>query len=177
MVSSLTREMTEVPNHLQMGTFIVVEAGHDYVSQCARQYQMLPDASGGYMALYRPTHMIGLEPVIFRNQCGISRRSTGAPGGFHADVVAVAKRDLKAGEMLDGEGGYTVWGKQLPVAKAQEIGGLPLGLAANVRLKRDIAEGASVGWDDVDYDAEDEAVRLRREMEAAFGRQNKDAAA
>ena len=104
---------------------------------------------------------------------------------FHraADVPSVRGttlprgRALKAGEMLDGEGGYTVWGKQLPVARAQEIGGLPLGLAANVCLKRDIEEGASIGWDDVDYDADDEAVRLRREMEAAFGRQNKDAAA
>jgi predicted homoserine dehydrogenase-like protein len=177
VVSSLYRDMTEVSQHLQMGTYIVVEAGHDYVRECARQYQMLPDRNHDYMALYRPIHMIGLELGVSVASVACRAEPTGAPIGWFSDAVATAKRPLKAGEVLDGEGGYTVWGKQLPVAKAQALGGLPLGLASNVRLKRDVAEGACLSWADVDHDPNDEAVKLRREMEAAFGRQNKDAAA
>jgi predicted homoserine dehydrogenase-like protein len=46
---------------------------------------------------------------------------------------------------------------------------LPIGLAHKVKLKRDVAEGAVVSWDDVEFDAASEAVKLRREMERAFG--------
>ncbi|HEY0439252.1 MAG TPA: SAF domain-containing protein, partial [Xanthobacteraceae bacterium] len=94
---------------------------------------------------------------------------TGAPSGFRSDVVATAKRALKAGEMLDGEGGFCVWGRQVPAARSLADGALPLGLAHGVKLKRDIAEGEALRWSDVAYDADDAAVRFRREMEAAFG--------
>ncbi|MDP6709623.1 MAG: SAF domain-containing protein, partial [Alphaproteobacteria bacterium] len=144
VVSSLNRDMSPVAHHLQMGTFVVVAAGHDYVRQCARQYGMLPDSSHEYMALYRPIHMIGLELGVSVASVALRREATGAPVGWHSDVVATAKRDLKAGEVLDGEGGYCVWGKQMPVARSLEIGGLPLGLASDVTLKRDLAEGEPV---------------------------------
>ena len=86
------------------------------------------------------------------------------------------KRPLKKGEVLDGEGGYCVWGKQVPADASLAKGYLPLGLASHVTLKRDIAEGGLVRWEDVDYDATDAAVRVRREMEAAFARPNSRAA-
>ena len=66
--------------------------------------------------------------------------------------MATAKRDLKAGEILDGEGGYCVWGKQMPAEISLEIGGLPLGLASNVKLKRDLRQGEQLSWTDVEYD-------------------------
>jgi predicted homoserine dehydrogenase-like protein len=116
--------------------------------------------------------MIGLELGISVASVALRGEPTGAPTGFHSDVVATAKRDLKAGEMLDGEGGFCVWGKQAPAQASLDAGYLPLGLAHQVRLKRDIAEGAALRWSDVDYDASDLAVRVRREMEAAFGRRN-----
>ena len=97
---------------------------------------------------------------------------TGAPTGFRADVVSTAKRDLRAGEILDGEGGYCVWGRQMPAADSLDLGGLPLGLASNVKLKRDIAAGENLRWEDVEYDENDAAVKVRREMEVAFGRAN-----
>ena len=87
---------------------------------------------------------------------------------FNADVVATAKRDLRRGEVLDGEGGYCVWGKQVPAEVSLRDGLLPLGLAQNVVLLRDIPAGACIGWNDVRIDMEDPVVRLRREMEAAF---------
>jgi predicted homoserine dehydrogenase-like protein len=82
--------------------------------------------------------------------------------------VATAKRALKAGEMLDGEGGYTVWGRLMTAADSCARKALPIGLAHKVKLKRDVAAGAIVSWDDVDYDASSQAVQTRREMEKTF---------
>jgi predicted homoserine dehydrogenase-like protein len=130
---------------------------------------MLPDTSGRYAALYRPIHMIGLELGISVAAAALRKEATGAPTGFRSDVVATAKRALKKGEILDGEGGFCVWGKQTPAVQSLARGYLPLGLAANVRLKRNVAAGEQLTWADVDYDPSDDAVRVRREMEAAFG--------
>ena len=94
--------------------------------------------------------------------------ATGVANCWNADVVATAKRELLAGEMLDGEGGYTVWGKLLPAEKSMQMGGLPLGLAHQVRLRRPVAKGQSLCWDDVAIDTQTHAYRLRREMEQTF---------
>jgi predicted homoserine dehydrogenase-like protein len=91
---------------------------------------------------------------------------------FNSDVVATAKRALKQGEILDGEGGFCVWGKQTPAARSLAQGYLPLGLAQKVKLTREVAQGEMLKWTDVDYDPNDAAVKIRREMEAAFGRPN-----
>jgi predicted homoserine dehydrogenase-like protein len=165
-----------VPHHLALGTYVVFEGESDYARRCFKEYSMLPDKTGKYAALYRPIHMIGLELGISVASCALRREPTGAPTGFRSDVVATAKRNLKAGEMLDGEGGFCVWGKQTAadVSLKQEL--LPLGLAHKVKLTRDIAAGAPLKWADVAYDANDAAVKVRREMEAAFGRRNADAA-
>jgi predicted homoserine dehydrogenase-like protein len=93
---------------------------------------------------------------------------TGTAVAWNADVVATAKRDLQAGEVLDGEGGFTVWGKLLPAATSMRIGGLPLGLAHGIKLLRPVAQGHSLSWDDVAMDTGTEAYRLRREMERLF---------
>lgn len=171
VVSSLHRDMSPVENHIQFGTYVVVEAGHDYVRYCAEEYHLLPDDSFSYMALYRPTHWIGLELGISVASAALRKEATGAPFCFHADVAATAKRALTAGETLDGEGGYCVWGKQVPAEVSLAKGYLPLGLA-DMRLKRDVAEGEQVRWDDVEFDPNDDAVRVRREMEAMFARPN-----
>src|SRR5689334_8135987 len=133
---------------------------------------MLPDKSGKYAALYRPIHMIGLELGISVASAALRGEPTGAPTGFRSDVVATAKRALKAGEILDGEGGFCVWGKQTPADVSLDKGFLPLGLAHGTKLKRAIAEGEPIGWADVAYDENDSAVKFRREMETAFGRRN-----
>jgi len=130
----------------------------------------MPDKSGRYAALYRPIHMIGLELGISVASVVLRQEATGAPVGFHSDVVATAKRALKQAEILDGEGGFCVWGKQVPAMRSLAEGYLPLGLAQNVPLTRNIAEGECLRWTDVSYDPSDFAVRVRREMEATFGR-------
>ena len=172
VTSSVYRDGTDVPHHLALGTYVVFEGETDYARRCFKEYAMLPDKSGKYAALYRPIHMIGLELGISVASCALRHEPTGAPNAFRSDVVATAKKNLKAGEMLDGEGGFCVWGKQTPADVSLDGGLLPLGLAHNVKLKTDITVGAPVRWSDVDYDAGDIAVKVRREMEAAFGRQN-----
>jgi predicted homoserine dehydrogenase-like protein len=107
---------------------------------------------------------------------GIHREPTGVATGFRADVVAVAKRDLKAGEMLDGEGGYTVVGKLLPATDSLKAGGLPLGLAHQVKLRNAVASGEVVRWRDVEVDETMLAVRVRREMEQRFALDSRAAA-
>ena len=177
VVSSLNRDMTPVANHLQMGTYVVVKAGHDYVRHCAEEYHLLPDENFEHIALYRPTHKSGLELGISVASIALRKEPTGAPTGFRSDLVATAKRKLKVGEMLDGEGGYCVWGKQWPAERSLEMGFLPLGLAHNVKLKREISPGEPLRWADVEYDRNDLAVKIRREMEAAFALPNANRAA
>jgi predicted homoserine dehydrogenase-like protein len=155
-----------------MGTYVVIEGDTDYARQCFREYSMLPDSSGTYAALYRPTHMIGLELGLSVASVALRKEPTGAPICFNSDVVATAKKALRKGEMLDGEGGYCVWGKQQPASVSLREGYLPLGLAHNVRLKSDIAEGQVVRWTDVEIDTSDNAYKVRREMEAAFAQPN-----
>lgn len=168
VVSSLNRDMSPVPNHLQIGTYVVVKGENDFVRLCIEEYRFFPDKSFKYSAMFRPAHLIGLELGISVASIGLRGEATGSPTEFRSDVVATTKRDLKAGEMLDGEGGYCVWGKQVPAAESLRIGGLPLGLAQNVKLKRDKKLGEPVLWSDVEIDETSQAVKIRREMEAAF---------
>jgi predicted homoserine dehydrogenase-like protein len=168
VVSSVYRDGRDVPHHIALGTYVVFEGDTDYARRCFTEYAMLPDRSGRYAALYRPIHMIGLELGISIASVALRREPTGAPTGFRSDVAATAKRALRKGEMLDGEGGFCVWGKQVPAERSLADGLLPLGLAHDVRLERDIAEGECLKWSDVAYDRSDLAVQVRREMEAAF---------
>jgi predicted homoserine dehydrogenase-like protein len=168
VVSSLERDGRPVFRDLRWGTYVVFEASTDYVARCFAEYGVVTDPSGRYAALYRPSHLIGLELGISVASAALRGEPTGGCDGFRGDVVATAKRDLAAGEMLDGEGGFTVWGKLLPAERSLALGGLPIGLAHGVKLRRPVAAGGTIGWADVDIDEADEAVRLRREMEGLF---------
>jgi predicted homoserine dehydrogenase-like protein len=98
---------------------------------------------------------------------GLRREPTGAPTGFRGDVVAIAKRNLKTGETLDGEGGYAVRGKLMAAQDSLARGGLPIGLAHGVKLARAVKKDALVTWRDVAA-ADTDAARFRRQMEAEF---------
>src|ERR1700731_3511653 len=117
----------------------------------------------------KPYHLIGLELNVSILSAALRGEPTGQAYGFRGDVAAVAKRDLRAGEILDGEGGYTVWGKLMPAAASLKAGALPIGLAHRVKVKNDIRHGAVVRWSDVEIDADNETIKTRRAMEAKFG--------
>ena len=168
VVSSLERDGRPVFKDLRWGVYVVIEAPNDYAAACFRQYGMNTDASGRYSAMYKPFHLIGLELNVSILSAALLNKPTGSTLGFRGDVVATAKRDLKAGEMLDGEGGHTVWGKLYPAESSLKIGGLPIGLAHKVKLKADIAANQPVRWQDVEVDETLDAVKIRREMEARF---------
>jgi predicted homoserine dehydrogenase-like protein len=162
------RSSRPVFRDLRWGVYAVLEAPNDYAADCFRQYGLKTDASGRYAAMYKPYHLIGLELNISILSAALRNEATGQPLGFRGDAVAVAKRSLRAGEMLDGEGGYTVWGKLMPAAASLAAGALPIGLAHHVRLKNNVAHGAVVRWGDVEVDAGNETIKVRRAMEAKF---------
>jgi len=169
VISSLERDGRPVFRDLRWGVYVTFRAGdaigEDYVRRCFKEYGFSTDPSGRYGAMYKPYHAIGLELGISVASAGLRREPTGQAVAWHGDVVATAKRDLAAGETLDGEGGYTVYGKLLPARDSLRLGGLPLGLAHGVVLRRAVAAHAPVRWDDVAYDSDAEAVKFRREME------------
>ena len=177
VVSSIERDGRPVPNDLRWGVYVVIEAPNDYTAACFRQYGMNTDASSRYSAMYKPFHLIGLELNVSILSAALLGRPTGATRDFAGDAVATAKRCLAAGEALDGEGGFTVYGKLLPARASLARGALPIGLAHGVTLKRAVAAGEIIGWNDVECDSTLEAVRVRREMEARFGVERRNAAA
>ena len=164
----MRRDGTPVPDHLRWGMYVTFRAADDYISQRLADYGIVTDPSGRYASLHRPTHFIGLELGVSVASAAIAGVPTGAPTAFVADAVAMAKRDLRAGERLDGEGGYTVHGHLLPAEDSLAQGALPIGLAHDVTLRHDLARGKVVRWEDVDIDERAQAVSVRRELERDF---------
>ncbi len=168
VISSLETDGRKIPYDIRMGVWVTIEAETDYIKNCFEEYNIHTDPSGRYCTLYKRWHMIGLEVGVSVASIAVRGEPTGVATGWNADVVATAKRDLKPGEMLDGEGGYTVWGKLFQAKKSTAIGGLPLGLAHNVKVIRPVAAGQSLTWDDVAMDTTTRAYQLRKEMESMF---------
>ena len=167
VVSSLERNGQPVARDLRWGVYVTFAADDDYVKRCFSEYGLATDETGNYGAMYKPYHLIGLELGISVASAGLRGEATGAATGFHGDAVAVAKRDLKTGDTLDGEGGYTVWGKLIPARDSLIRGCLPIGLAHGVRLTRAIRKGDILTWRDIAL-PETEAARVRQEMETQF---------
>ena len=168
VISSLEANGRKIPYDIRMGVWVTVEAETDYIKNCFEEYNAHTDPSGRYFTLYKRWHLIGLEVGMSVASVALRGEATGVASCWNADVVATAKRDLRVGELLDGEGGYTVWGKLLPAQTSAQMGGLPLGLAHGVKLVRAVRQGQSLTWADVAIDTTTKAYQLRREMEAMF---------
>ena len=168
VVTSVERDGRPVYRDLRWGVYVVIEAPNDYASACFKQYGMNTDSTGRFSAMYKPFHLIGLELNISILSAALLKKPTGSTLDFNSDVVATAKRDLKAGEMLDGEGGFTVYGKLMPANKSLKMSGLPIGLAHRIRLKNNVNTDQQISWDDVEIDPTDQAVSVRKEMEKLY---------
>ncbi len=166
VVSSLERDGRPVFRDLRWGVYVVLKAPNDYAAACFKQYGLPTDVTGRYAAMYKPFHLIGLELSISVLNAALRGEPTGMTRGWLDDAVAVAKRALKAGEMLDGEGGYTVYGRLMPAAASKTCRALPIGLAHGVRLTRDVAADQPVTEADVTLDESQPIVSLRRELAA-----------
>jgi predicted homoserine dehydrogenase-like protein len=176
VVSSLQPDGTPIAYDIRFGVWVAFEGETEYIRRCFAEYGVKTDDSGRYACLYKRWHLIGLEVGISVASVGLRNEPTGCATGFRADAIATAKRALKPGEVLDGEGGYTVVGKLMPAQDSLAQGCLPLGLAHGWKVLKPVAAGQPVRWSDVAVDANVRAVRLRREMERAFGAAARDAA-
>jgi predicted homoserine dehydrogenase-like protein len=168
VISSVERDGRPVFRDLRWGVYVTFAADSEYVRRCFKEYGLVTDASGEYSSMYKPFHLIGLELGISVASAALRREATGAATAWRGDCVATAKRVLKAGEVLDGEGGYTVYGKLMPAVDSLAKGALPIGLAHKVKLVRDVAIGETVTWDHVAIDSGNTAAEFRRAMEAEF---------
>lgn len=176
VVSSRTREGIDIPGDLRWGVYVTFEAPTDYVKRCFSDYGLLTDPSGQYAALWRPYHLIGLELGVSVAWAGLLNLPTGTPRVWNGDVVAVAKCDLDAGETLDGEGGYTVWGRLMTASDSRDADAVPIGLAHGITLKHPLPKDAVICWSDVEASVDSVAYRTRREMEASIPTSNTSSA-
>lgn len=168
-VSSLNRDGSEVTRDLRWGVYVVLKAQSDYAAACFRQYGLKTDTTGQYASMYKPFHLIGMELGISVLNAALRGEPTGTACAFRGDAVTIAKRDLAAGEMLDGEGGYTVWGKAMPAKLSLSADALPIGLAHGVKVIQPVKKGTVVRKADVKLDIASEAMRLRAEAEGLQG--------
>lgn len=165
VISSLNRDGSEIANDLRWGVYVTFKARTEYAARCFGEYGIKTDSSGIYASLYRPSHMIGMELGVSVASAILRREPTGTSSVFAGDVVSVAKRDLKPGEILDGEGGYCVTGTLIPSEKSLLKGALPIGLADGIKLKHPVPAGETVRWEDVEQLENSPVLRLRKEME------------
>ena len=158
----------EVANNIRYGVFVTFKAHNEYTKGCFKQYGLLTDPSGWYASMWRPFHIIGLETSISVLSVALRGEATGSSKEFRGDAVAVAKRDMQPGEILDGEGGFAVWANAIPAARSLQLRALPMGLAQNLKLKRPVKRDQIVSYDDVELAHDLDIVALRREMEDRF---------
>jgi predicted homoserine dehydrogenase-like protein len=168
VVASENRDRSPVQRDLRWGVYVVFRAPTEYVQRCFSEYGLRTDASGEFAALYRPYHLIGLELGISVASAALRGEPTGSSRSFVADVGAAAKKDLKPGDMLDGEGGYMVYGRLVRAKESLEHGCLPMGLASGARLLRPVKKDALVTYADVELDQSLFSYKLRRTMEREF---------
>jgi len=168
VIASERRDGTKIEQNLRWGVYVTFAGDTDYARTCFQEYGIITDTTGNYSAMWRPAHLIGLELGLTVASAALRKEPTGVADAWRADVVAVAKFDLLEGDMLDGEGGYKVWGKLMPAKDSVAIGGLPIGLAHSLKLKRAIPQGQPVCWQDVDVKHGDFATQYRKRMETEF---------
>jgi predicted homoserine dehydrogenase-like protein len=165
IVASENRDGSPIKNHLRWGVFIVFKAGNDLVRRFLSMHDFLRDGSGEYGAVYRPFHLIGLEIGVSVASAVLRGEATGSVDHFIADVASVAKKDLKPGEILDGEGGYSVFGRLVRADESLSQQYLPLGLSRGGRIIKPVAKDAIITYHDVALDETLLSFKLRKQLE------------
>ena len=161
VISSIDFEKKDILNDLRWGVYIVIKAQNEYVKNCFKDYGMVTDASGNYSAIWRPYHYIGLELAQSIYSIALDNRATGLTKNYNADVASYAKKDLKKGDKLDGEGGFCARGRLITSEKSKREKILPLGLTDNAILIRDINKDDVIKLSDVDLNLPEDVVKAR----------------
>ena len=162
VISSIDLNQKDIPNDLRWGVYIVIKAQNQYVKNCFKDYGMVTDSSGSYSAIWRPYHYIGLELAQSIYAIALDQKATGQTINYNADVAAYAKKDLKIGDRLDGEGGFCARGKLIASKKSKDEKILPLGLTDGAIVKKDINKDQSIRLDDVELDLPEDVVKARQ---------------
>jgi predicted homoserine dehydrogenase-like protein len=165
IVASENRDGTPIKDHLRWGVYIVFKAGTDFVRRFLAIHDFLRDGSGEYGAVYRPFHLIGMELAMSVASAVLRGEATGSAEGFMADVASVAKRDLKPGEVLDGEGGYSVFGRLIRADESLSKRYLPMGLSRGAKMIKPVAKDSFVTYGDAEMDENTLAFRVRKTLE------------
>jgi len=161
VISSIDENKIDIPNDLRWGVYIVIKAQNQYVKNCFKDYGMLTDASGNYSAIWRPYHYIGLELAQSIYSIALDNKATGFTKHYNADVASYAKKDLKIGEKLDGEGGFCARGKLVTSKKSKREKILPLGLTDNAIVKRNISKDQVIKIEDVELNLPSVVIEAR----------------
>lgn len=160
----------QIKNDIRWGVFVVVTTDSEDTRGLFKTYEQLRGGGGKNALVYRPHHLSGLEASISLIRAVLYNEPTGAPlpTAPSAEVLAAAKHTLKPGEMLDGGGGYAVYGvaEKADIAREQNL--LPLGLAENIRVVKEIPADGVVSYDDVELNEDSFLLRLRREQDRIF---------
>jgi predicted homoserine dehydrogenase-like protein len=152
---------TPLERPLDMGVFVVIRTDHPFIQEDLKGYIAIE--GGKNFLLYRPYHLVAVEAPITIAKAALLGMPTGAPVGHTSDLITVAKKDLKPGEVLDGGGGYTVSGLIERADTSMKEGLLPLGLSAGATLKSGVAQGAAIRYADVEM--VDSFVHAMRKMQ------------
>ena len=161
VISSIDLDKKDIPNDLRWGVYIVIKAQNEYVKNCFKDYGMVTDSSGSYSAIWRPYHYIGLELAQSIYSISLDNKATGYTKNFNAEVASIAKKDLKVGEKLDGEGGYCARGRLISSSNSKKNKNLPLGLTDNAIMKKEVLKDEFISIDDVELNLQKEIIEAR----------------
>ena len=161
VISSIDLDKKDVPHDLRWGVYIVLKAQNEYVKNCFKDYGMVTDPSGNYSAIWRPYHYVGLELAQSIYSVALDNKATGFTKNYNADVAAIAKKDLKIGDKLDGEGGFCARGRLITSQKSKKENILPLGLSDNATVKKNINKDELIKLSDVELNLPKEVIDAR----------------
>ena len=161
VISSIDLNQKDIPNDLRWGVYIVIKAQNQYVKNCFKDYGMVTDSAGNYTAIWRPYHYIGLELAQSIYSITLDNRATGFTKNYNAEVASYAKKDLKIGDKLDGEGGFCARGRLITSEKSKIEKILPLGLTDNAIVKRNIRKDEVIKIEDVELNLPKEVIEAR----------------
>ncbi|GAC1442832.1 MAG: Gfo/Idh/MocA family oxidoreductase [Vulcanimicrobiaceae bacterium] len=153
---------------LRWGIYVVFTSDEPYARRCFGEYGLATDPSGTYAAMWRPYHLIGLEVGTTIASIALRGEPTGVSREPYAEVVCATRAPMRAGDSIDGEGGYAAYGTVASAHDARAARLVPMGLAHGLRLLRDVPADHPIGEDDVAFDRSSFLWQLRREQDALF---------
>lgn len=160
--------VVEYVDGIAPGVFVIVEGQNEGVKH--EMNYLMKAGDRDHHILYRPYHLCSLETPLTIARAVLEHDYAIVPQGAPvAETVAVAKRDIKAGEPIDGIGGFCVRGVIETHEDTVSQGHVPIGLVGgNSVAKRDIKDGSFLSYDDIALDETTTVYKLRKLQDETF---------